>query len=140
MAPVPDDDPLMIAWKRYETSADYTNSFLWAAHEEHRNGSMWGAFSAGFMAAGKLREDLEQRLAFYVRDEDKEELADNVKVLSAENRDLRAALQFYAQHLHWMGVTSDPDCPSRVLIAHKGQIKGEDGWAVAEAALQQEAV
>lgn len=50
MAPVPNDHPLMTAWKAYKSSDDYRNSFKWAAEAQHREGSMWAAFSAGFLA------------------------------------------------------------------------------------------
>ncbi len=41
----------MREWEKYNKSEEYANSFRWAAHEEHRQGSMWAAFMAGFLAA-----------------------------------------------------------------------------------------
>jgi hypothetical protein len=41
----------MREWEKYIKSEEYENSFRWAAHNEHRKGSMWGAFMAGFLAA-----------------------------------------------------------------------------------------
>lgn len=51
MTGVPNDDPLMIAWEKYSTCSDYANSLKWAAHDEHRQGSMWAVFMAGWEAA-----------------------------------------------------------------------------------------
>jgi hypothetical protein len=45
------DAPLMLAWEKYNLSEEYRNSFEWAAHEQHRTGSMWAAFVAGWEAA-----------------------------------------------------------------------------------------
>lgn len=50
-AAVPADAPVMIAWTAYKAREEYANSWRWAAHEEHRDGSMWAAFYAGFYAA-----------------------------------------------------------------------------------------
>jgi hypothetical protein len=41
----------MREWENYKQSEEYANSFQWAKHEEHRQGSMWAAFMAGFLAA-----------------------------------------------------------------------------------------
>jgi hypothetical protein len=51
MRQVRKDDPLMIAWQAYVGGEEYQNSFMWASHEEHRDGSLWAAFMAGFRAA-----------------------------------------------------------------------------------------
>lgn len=51
MSPLPKNHPIMLAWDRYKSTDDYANSFRWAGHEEHRAGSMWTAFLAGFNAA-----------------------------------------------------------------------------------------
>lgn len=40
----------MREWENYTSTEEYQNSFRWAAHEEHRQGSMWAAFMAGFLA------------------------------------------------------------------------------------------
>lgn len=40
----------MQEWENYKQSEEYANSFKWAAYEEHRQGSMWAAFMAGFLA------------------------------------------------------------------------------------------
>lgn len=45
------DDPLLLAWEEYRKTEDYRNSFKWAADLEHRPGSMWAAFMAGYLAA-----------------------------------------------------------------------------------------
>ena len=67
-AKVPDDDPLMIAWKAYLESEDYDNAKRWAetfviegdgklgtisAKHPHLEGSLWAMFAKGFQA-GKL--------------------------------------------------------------------------------------
>lgn len=54
---------------------------------------------------------------------------------SWHNRALKAekALDFYARHIHWMGLTEDSDV-STVLVA-QGDVDSMNGWAVAEAAL-----
>lgn len=49
---------------------------------------------------------------------------------------LLKAVQFYARHEHWMALTSDADCPLTNLIARQGDTS-PDGWAVAEAAMQE---
>lgn len=51
MQQLPPDAPLMLAWKAYQVTEDYANSFQWAAQEKHRAGSMWAAFMAGWLAA-----------------------------------------------------------------------------------------
>jgi len=73
MTPCKPDDPLMIAWKAYQETEDYANSYKWATAaiehvvlpeptdpmanrwtEDHYRqfvqGSMWAAFMAGFRA------------------------------------------------------------------------------------------
>lgn len=52
MTACPSDSPLMKAWEGYKASPEYANSFRWAEHEQHRDGSMWAAFLAGFGCAG----------------------------------------------------------------------------------------
>ena len=47
-APVPEHDPLMIAWREHQKTEDFANSKRWAAHPEHLQGSLWGVFMAGF--------------------------------------------------------------------------------------------
>ena len=61
MTQIPKDSPLMRAWENYASSEAYQNSFHWAAHEEHRQGSMWAAFMAGFLAGnpGGAKSDSE---------------------------------------------------------------------------------
>lgn len=48
---LPTDDPVMIAFGEYQQTSEYRNSFHWAAQEQHRDGSMWAAFTAGYEAA-----------------------------------------------------------------------------------------
>jgi hypothetical protein len=62
-APCPKDHPLMIAFERWKGSEDYRNTAKWAAaiqvsivdgnstiSHPHLDGSLWGAFVAGFEA------------------------------------------------------------------------------------------
>ena len=51
MLRLPDDDPRVRAFKIYIATSEYLNTFKWAAQEEHRKGSLWAAFNAGWMAA-----------------------------------------------------------------------------------------
>jgi hypothetical protein len=44
---LPADAPVMKAWRAYQKSDDYQNSFQWAAKPEHRDGSMWAAYLKG---------------------------------------------------------------------------------------------
>ena len=50
-APLPKDHPIMIAWEKYKASDQYANAFQWAQNVDHRDGSMWNAFLAGFDAS-----------------------------------------------------------------------------------------
>jgi hypothetical protein len=43
--------PMLVAWKAYASGDAYKNSLKWAAFDEHREGSMWAAFTAGYEAA-----------------------------------------------------------------------------------------
>lgn len=49
-APVPQDSPLMIAWKAYKATPEYANALRWGTYQEHTEGSLWAAFEAGFNA------------------------------------------------------------------------------------------
>lgn len=55
-----------------------------------------------------------------------------VKVLQADIARLQAALKFYANRIHWMGLAGDSELQT-VLIA--GKLWDMNGWAVAEDAL-----
>lgn len=78
MAPCPPDSDLMKAWTAYQQTSDFKNTLYWATtqtrmrqeraaevgldptlnvvsdemREERAKGSLWGAFMAGFGAAG----------------------------------------------------------------------------------------
>jgi hypothetical protein len=74
MQKLDDNDPLMIAWKAYQASAEYANTSRWAKHIQidavdadgllnikhpHVEGSLWAAFMTGYRAAqseGEKRE------------------------------------------------------------------------------------
>ena len=47
-SPLPEDHPLLVAWKAYRETSDYANHERWAREQEHTEGSLWGAFSFGW--------------------------------------------------------------------------------------------
>lgn len=54
-----DDEPLMQAWNAYKATDDFANTRKWAADLEwiatdpsHADWQLWGAFVAGWRAAG----------------------------------------------------------------------------------------
>lgn len=54
-----DDEPLMQAWTAYKATDDFANTKKWAtdvkwigSDPEHAVGQLWGAFVAGWKAAG----------------------------------------------------------------------------------------
>lgn len=49
-APAPKDHPMLIAWEKYKLTDEYANSFSWGRHEQHRAGSLWASFVAGWEA------------------------------------------------------------------------------------------
>lgn len=53
--PLLDSDPRMVAWKAYKNTPAYHNSRHWVAMQEHREGSMWAVFLAGWESC---RDDL----------------------------------------------------------------------------------
>ena len=48
--PVPDDHPVLIAWKAYQAPEDYANTKRWACDARHVDGSLWAAFVRGWSA------------------------------------------------------------------------------------------
>lgn len=54
--PLPDDDPVMVAWNLYKTTEDYANTLKWAAYKEHRVGSLWACFLEGWRLHERLME------------------------------------------------------------------------------------
>ena len=62
MSPIPADHPLMKSWETYKQTEDYRNSFKWAADLEHRTGSMWAAFEAGFRAATERAASIHEQI------------------------------------------------------------------------------
>lgn len=50
-AQVPENHPLMVAWKAHQETEDYKNSMKWAAKDnKYLEGSMWALFLSGFNA------------------------------------------------------------------------------------------
>jgi hypothetical protein len=60
MEALPKDHPLMVAWETYKETDDYANSRKWAATPEYLEGSMWGSFMAGFIAATERAASLHE--------------------------------------------------------------------------------
>lgn len=60
MAALPKDSPIMRAWDVYKATPDYANSLKWAAHDEHRVGSMWAAFLQGWTLATERAASLHE--------------------------------------------------------------------------------
>jgi hypothetical protein len=50
MTPVPNNHPVMLAWRAYQATPEYANTKKWAVHEKHIEGSLWAAFLAGCTA------------------------------------------------------------------------------------------
>jgi hypothetical protein len=64
MSAVPEDHPLMKAWKVHQATVDFANSKRWAAVPGHLQGSLWALFMAGFNAGFSegRRQGLEEAL------------------------------------------------------------------------------
>jgi hypothetical protein len=61
MAAVPEDHPLMVAWNEYKKTADFANTMKWAkTNPEYVDGSLWGAFMAGFNLATERAASLHE--------------------------------------------------------------------------------
>lgn len=50
MTPVPEDSPVMVAWRRWEKTEEFENIRRWAL-QEHVRSALWAAFLEGFEAA-----------------------------------------------------------------------------------------
>ena len=61
MTPVPDDAPVMTAWKAYKETDDYRNTRRWALHEGHVDGSLWASFETGFRSGGEVGHEVRGR-------------------------------------------------------------------------------
>lgn len=61
--PIHPNHPVRKAWETYKASPEYANSFRWADVPEHRTGSMWAAFLAGYQAADNEDAALRVRIA-----------------------------------------------------------------------------
>jgi hypothetical protein len=46
-------EPIMVAWREYQATAEFANTKKWARHPDpdYTEGSLWAAFLAGFQAA-----------------------------------------------------------------------------------------
>lgn len=58
--PVPEDDPLIIAWKAYKESDAFAHAKSWATnvawiqqHPDNADGQLWSAFEHGWRLRGK---------------------------------------------------------------------------------------
>lgn len=50
-SPVAKDSPLWRAWQAYKETPEYANTLHWAVQPEHAEGSLWAAFSVGFLGS-----------------------------------------------------------------------------------------
>jgi len=57
MTPVADDDPIMIAWKKYQATDDFANTSQWATNPKHLQGSLWAVFLSGWNARAAFEEN-----------------------------------------------------------------------------------
>lgn len=48
---MPEDHPMRVAFEAYRSTESYANTFRWAEYPQHRTGSLWAAFNAGYEAA-----------------------------------------------------------------------------------------
>jgi hypothetical protein len=62
MRAVAADEPVMIAWTAYKATAEFASTWNWAAHDKHREGSLWAAFEQGFSAATRSQSERVSRL------------------------------------------------------------------------------
>lgn len=66
MTPVPPDHPLMKQWKMYTATPEFLNTKYWAQFHSHIEGSLWGAFCAGFNAReSTVQHEIEQSILEY---------------------------------------------------------------------------
>ena len=47
---VPENAPVMLAWKAHKTTEEYANSLRWAVDPKHAEGSLWALFYAGYFS------------------------------------------------------------------------------------------
>jgi len=64
-----EDDPLMVAWKAYQQTAEFANSKKLAAHEQHLMGSLWAVFESGFRAGDSDATDRASRIVQLARED-----------------------------------------------------------------------
>ena len=50
-SPLPENHPLMIAWKEYQKTKSFENVQRWIFIPEHTHGSQWALFRDGWLAA-----------------------------------------------------------------------------------------
>jgi len=48
---LPDDDPRIIAWGKFQKTEEFDNAKTWCGHLDHVDGCLWSAFIAGWNAA-----------------------------------------------------------------------------------------
>lgn len=56
MAAVQPSHPLMQEWTKYIATPEFANTKYWAQFHSHIQGSLWGAFCAGFNARESMVE------------------------------------------------------------------------------------
>ena len=62
MTIVPKNHPVMKAWEAFKETEDYANMKRWAAHPEHLDGSLWGAYERGFRDATERARDVHEQV------------------------------------------------------------------------------
>ena len=84
-APLPDNDPRVIAWNAYKATDDFANTRKWALdtnvqnnlRQQYVEGSLWASFLYGFEAGGaaqvtpredELREKIDNVTSKWVRE------------------------------------------------------------------------
>lgn len=72
MSLVPDDHPMMIAWKAHQATDEYANSYKWVTtdknyptaetYRQYVEGSLWAMFTAGFKAGTERAASLHEQI------------------------------------------------------------------------------
>lgn len=62
--PINKNDPLWVAWTKYQATPEFENSKKWAEHVQHNylQGSLWAIYEQGYRTAQQSIDDLAIRL------------------------------------------------------------------------------
>lgn len=119
MAPLPKDDPRIVAFEAYKRTDAYQNTRRWAQHPDHVDGSLWAAFLAGWEATRPAEADMERRAKRLLSDSRKarvEQLERHVKQLEA----------MLPEKLDVCVSCKEGDCDPDDYIHGRAQLIGED--------------